>query len=176
MDPAHAPPKDHEEQMRRLRERFAELGETGPRFLEGLLSKQRCGKHQAAQVLALLQAYPKADVLAALARAVTYHAYGFSSLERILAHTSKPKAGWQQIGESEQQAILRLTQSEPIGPRHSREYQDLIHRPAERISLFQDPCNEGAVYEKEPEGGGNSRADEASDQSSRADPGPFKDA
>ena len=176
MDPAHAPPKDHEEQMRRLRERFAELGETGPRFLEGLLSKQRCGKHQAAQVLALLQAYPKADVLAALARAVTYHAYGFSSLERILAHTSKPKAGWQQIGESEQQAILRLTQSEPIGPRHSREYQDLIHRPAERISLFQDPCNEGAVYEKEPEGGGNSRADEASDESSRADPGPFKDA
>lgn len=176
MDPAHAPPRDHEEQMRHLRERFAELGDTGLRFLDGLLSKQRCGRHQAAQVLALLHAYPKADVLAAIARAVNYHAFGYSSLERILAHTSKPKAGWQQIGESEQQAILRLTQSAPIGPRHSREYQDLISRQVDRESLLENPSKGGQIHEKNIESGGNNCADTASGQSSRADPGPFNDA
>ena len=36
------------------------------RFLEGLLKKQRCGKHQAQRVLLLLQAYYRDDVLAAL--------------------------------------------------------------------------------------------------------------
>ncbi len=33
LDPAHAPPRDHEEQMQRLRERFAELGEVGVAYL-----------------------------------------------------------------------------------------------------------------------------------------------
>jgi transposase len=176
MDPSHAPPRDHEEQLQRLRERFAELGEAGPRFLEGLLSKQRCGKHQAAQVLALLQAYPKADVLAAMARAVAYHAYGLSSLERILAHTSKPKAGWQQISESEQRALLRLTQTEPIGPRHSREYQDLINRQAEEAVLFEKSFNGRPIYEEGSESGGIGRAGDSPDQSARPDSGTSENA
>jgi transposase len=176
VDPSHAPPRDHEEQLQRLRERYAELGETGPRFLEGLLSKQRCGKHQAAQVLALLQAYPKADVLAAMSRAVAYHAYGFSSLERILAHTSTPKAGWQQISESEQRAILRLTETEPIGPRHSREYQDLINRQADDAVLLKTSCNERLIHEKESEGGGASRAGDTPAHSPRPDSGTSENA
>src|SRR5690606_19455871 len=46
IDPSHAPPQDHEAQMERLRERFAELGEIGIRYLAGLESKQRYTKHQ----------------------------------------------------------------------------------------------------------------------------------
>lgn len=45
-----------------LRKRFAALGETASRFLEWLLKKQRCGKHQAQRVLLLLQAYHRDDV------------------------------------------------------------------------------------------------------------------
>jgi hypothetical protein len=176
VDPSHAPPREHEEQLQRLRERYTELGETGPRFLEGLLSKQRCGKHQAVQMLAFLQAYPKADVLAAMSRAVAYHAYGFSSLERILAHTSTPKAGWQQISESEQRALLRLTQTEPIGPRHSREYQDLINRQAEEAVLFEKSFNGRPIYEEGSESGGIGRAGDSPDQSARPDSGTSENA
>ena len=151
MDPAHAPPKDHEAQLERLRERFTELGETGCRFLEGLLAKQRNVKHQAAQVLALLHAYPKADVLAAMARALTYHALSFSSLERILAHQGTPKAHWQQLSAHEQETILRLTQSDPIAPRHSQEYQDLIHGPTSPAASPEPSSAEEPPHEPQSE-------------------------
>jgi len=127
MAPAHAPPRDHEEQMQRLRERFAELGEVGVSYLKGIESKQRNSKHHALQVLGLLQAYHKSDVIRAMERGVQYYAYGFSSLERILAHQATPKPGWQQLDESAQETLKRLSGSEPVGPRHSQEYQDTLY-------------------------------------------------
>lgn len=127
VDPAHAPPRDHEEQMQRLRERFSELGEIGGAYLKGLESKQRNSKHQALQVLGLLHAYHKSDVLRAMQRGVQYYAYGFSSLERILAHQATPKPAWQQLDEGTQETLKRLADDEPVGPRHSQEYQDLLY-------------------------------------------------
>jgi len=170
MDPAHAPPKDHEAQMQRLRERFAELGELGCRFLDGLMAKQRYTKHQAAQVLALLHAYPKADVLAAMARAITYHAYSFSSLERILAHQSTPKASWQQLSAAEQETILRLTQSDPVAPRHSQEYQDLIHGPTAPALSPEPPTGEEPSHESNSETTPSTDSGDASINPPRADP------
>lgn len=127
IDPAHTPPRDHEQQMERLRERFAELGEIGVAYLAGLESKQRNSKHQALQVLGLLHAYHKRDLLRAMQRAVQYHALGFSSLERILSHQATPKPNWQQLDETSQESIKRLASGEPVGPRHSQEYQDLLY-------------------------------------------------
>ena len=127
VDPAHAPPRDHEEQMQRLRERFAELGEVGEAYLKGLESKQRNAKHQALKVLGLLHAYHKSDVLRAMQRGVQYYAYGYSSLERILTHQATPKPAWQQLDEEAQETIKRLADDEPVGPRHSQEYQDLLY-------------------------------------------------
>jgi len=169
MDPAHAPPKDHEAQMQRLRERFTELGEIGGRFLEGLMAKQRYTKHQAAQVLALLHAYPKADVLAAMERAIAYHAFSFSSLERILAHQSTPKANWQQLSAAEQETILRLTQSDPVAPRHSQEYQDLIHGPTSQASCPEPPSAEEQFHESKNETAPTS-SDDISTNPPRANP------
>ena len=126
IDPVHTPPRDHEEQMQRLRERFTELGEIGVTYLAGLETKQRNSKHQALQVLGLLHAYHKSDLLRAMQRAVDYHAYGFAALERILAHQATPKPAWQQLDEGSQDALQRLANNEPIGPRHSQEYQHLL--------------------------------------------------
>ena len=53
---------------------YAEFGAPGTRFLEGLLASNRFGKSQAERVLTLAAAYPRADVLAALERAVRYGA------------------------------------------------------------------------------------------------------
>ena len=170
MDPAHAPPKDHEAQMERLRERFGELGETGIRFFAGLLAKQRNVKHQAAQVLALLQAYPKADVLAAMDRAITYHAFSFSSLERILAHQGTPKAHWQQLSTTEQATILKLTQSDPVAPRHSQEYQDLLHSPPAPASSPAPSSAEEPSHEPKSETSPPVHPSDPVDQPPRAHP------
>lgn len=122
----HLPPKDHEAQMNAIRERYEALGGVAIQFLDGVLAKTRYSKHHAQKILTLLNVYPKSDVLAAMQRAVTYRAFGYSSLERILAHQGTPKPSWQQLSESEQEAIAKLIDSKPIPPRHSQEYQDSL--------------------------------------------------
>ena len=84
-------------------------------FLEGLLAKQRYGKHDAQRVLSLLHAYSLKDILAAMSRAIQYHAYGYQSLERILAHFGTPKPSWEVLSDKEQDALKRLTQADPLG-------------------------------------------------------------
>lgn len=145
VDPAHTPPRDHAAQMQRLRERFAELGEVGVAYLAGLESKQRNSKHQALKVLGLLHAYHKSDVLRAMQRAVQYYAYGFSSLERILAHQAKPKPAWQQLDEGTRETLQRLAEDEPVGPRHSQEYQDLLYGPCPPTNPSHETTEQSAV-------------------------------
>jgi transposase len=94
VDPAHAPSRSQRVQVEQLQRRFAELGDVALRFLEGLLRRQRYGKHQALRVLSLLRTWHRKDLLAAMDRAVRYHAYSLSSLERILAVQATPKSLW----------------------------------------------------------------------------------
>ena len=144
IDPAHRPPANHTEQLEQLRKRFAELGEVASRFLEGLLRKQRYGKHQAGRVLALLGGYHLEDLLAAMERAVRYHAYSFSSLERILAMQATPKASWQALSESEQETLRRLTEEDSIEARSSAEYQYLLFEEHDSHVPTEDPAAEPA--------------------------------
>jgi transposase len=125
-DPAHRPPRDHRDQVVLLQQRFTQLGEVGSRFLEGLLKKQRCGKRQAQKVLLLLNAYDRNDILAAMDRAVRYHAYSLSSLERILGMQATPKASWLSISQCQQESLRKLTEAEPTEPRPTAEYQYLL--------------------------------------------------
>jgi hypothetical protein len=125
VDEAHRPPRDQREQVALLRQRFAELGEVAVRFLEGLLKKHR-GKHQAQRVLSLLQAYRRDDLLAAMDRAVRYHAYSLSSLERILGMQATPKASWESISEHRQQSLRELSEGDGVPPRAPAEYQYLL--------------------------------------------------
>ena len=121
----HRPPKDHHQQLEELRRRFGELGDIALCFLEGLLEKQRYGKRQAQRVLALASAYHRQDVLAAMQRAVRYHAYSLSSLERIL-NAATPKASWQVLSENQQELVRKWIDTSSIEPRSSAEYQYLL--------------------------------------------------
>lgn len=125
-DPAHRPPANHGEHLATLRNHFAELGEIASQFLEGLLKKQRQGRKQAARVLTLAASYHRADVLAAMQRAVRYHAYSAASLERILTLTVQPKAVWQLLSDGEQATLDQLANLRSVEPRASGEYQSLL--------------------------------------------------
>lgn len=126
IDPAHRPPADERQQLALLQQRFAELGEVGSRFLEGLLRKQRYARHQARRVLTLLSAYHRADVLAALERAVRYHAYAFSSLERILNQQATPKTSWLSLRDHQPEPRRGLTEADAIEARATAAYQYLL--------------------------------------------------
>jgi hypothetical protein len=126
LDPAHRPPRNHEQQVELLRQRFYRFGEEGSLFLEQLLSKQRYGKHQAQKILVLSRSYERADVVAAFQRAIKYHAYSYSSLERILSIQATPKAAWETLTQQQQEQLQDLTDGTCTSPRDSGEYQHLL--------------------------------------------------
>lgn len=126
VDPSHRAPRNQQVQLRVLEERFAKFGEHGNRFLEGLLGRQRYGKHQAQRALVLFCSYSRDDVMAALERAVRFHAYSYSSLERILGVLGTPRPPWQSCTEEQERFFKDWDDVTPIEPRPSSEYQHLL--------------------------------------------------
>jgi transposase len=126
IDAAHRPTRDSKEQEEVLRERFHELGEPALRFLEGLLRTHRDGKSQARKVLGFLSLYRRDDVLAAIERALRYHAFSCSSLERILAVQARPRPALESLDD---QYRPSLTDQSPVGPRPTADYQELLEGP-----------------------------------------------
>jgi transposase len=131
--PEHRPAADASQRQAVLRERFAEMGPVAIRFLDGLVQTQRYGKDQAQRVLALLGTYSRADVAAALERAVRYGAYSAAAVERILAAQARPRELPETRAEAERLRLPQALSGEPIGPRPTSEYQPL---------LPQEPAND----------------------------------
>jgi transposase len=122
--PEHRPREDAHQRQAELEGRYAELGEPGPRFLEGLLRAQRYGKDQARRVLALLGTYTRSDLIAALERAVRYGAYSHAAVERILSVQARPKTVLESLAEEERRLPPWLGE-DPVSPRPTSDYQDL---------------------------------------------------
>ncbi len=126
IDAAHRPARDSKEQEEVLRQRFGQLGEPAVRFLEGLLRTHRDGKSQARKVLSLLSLYHRDDVLAAIERAVRYHAFSCHSVERILAVQARPRPPLECWNDRYQP---NLTDDTRVEPRPTADYQDLLGDP-----------------------------------------------
>jgi transposase len=120
----HQPVEDARRRQAQLEERFVELGEPGRRFLEGLLKAQRYGKDQAQRVLALLGTYARADLIAALERAVRYGAYSHAAVERILSAQARPKTILEALADEERQLPPWLGE-DLVSPRPTSSYQYL---------------------------------------------------
>jgi transposase len=129
---SHRPPSDHHEQLAILREKYTQCGQVAVEYFDGILRKCRNGRHEAQRILSLLHGYPKKDGLAAMQRGIQYHAYGYQSLERILAHIGTPKPNWELLSQREQEALQRITESTRVEARSSKEYQQLINRKNEK--------------------------------------------
>ena len=128
---AHRPGADPRQHEALLRERFAELGPLAERFLDGLLRDQRYGKDQALKVLALLGTYARADLLAALERAVRFGAYSLSAVERILAAQAQPQSVLDVLAEQERRHLPTPLRDNPVSPRPTTDYQHLVEEPTD---------------------------------------------
>jgi hypothetical protein len=124
-DPSHRPPRDVQQQMELLRQRFTQWGEMGTRFLEGLLVKHRHGKAMAQKVLVLTRGYHQQDVMAAMQRAVRYQAFSLTSLERILAVQAQPKGTWP-TPTDDSHPLETLGHLPAVPPRSTADYQHLL--------------------------------------------------
>jgi transposase len=123
---SHHPAADPAQRAFLLRQRFGEIGPVAVQFLDGLLAKQIQGKLQAQQLLALVAHYQRADVLAALERAVRFGAFSLAAVQRILAASAQPKALLDELADLQREALDPRLRQEPIGPRPTRDYQTLL--------------------------------------------------
>jgi transposase len=121
----HRPTEDARRRQAELVERFADLGATGARFLEGLLRAQRYGRDQARRVLALLGTYARQDVIAALERAARYGAYSHAAVERILSARAQPRSVLETLAEDGRKHLPPWADDEPVRPRPTSAYQHL---------------------------------------------------
>jgi len=124
--PPDQPALDVQQRQALLRERFAELGLVPGRFLDGLLQAQRYGRDQAQRVLGLLGSYTRADVVAALERAVRYGAYSLAAVERILAAQARPKGIVAALADAERQSLPPALVAGAVPPRPTADYQPLL--------------------------------------------------
>jgi transposase len=125
MQPEHQPQANERLRRATLEERFADLGPQGPRFLAGLVQTRRCGWDQAQRVLELLAVYRRADVQAALERAVRFAAFSLSALQRILSATARPKPVLEVLADEERRRLDPLLRADPVTPRPLSAYQHL---------------------------------------------------
>jgi transposase len=123
--PQHRPQEDSRQREAHLRACFNELGPAAARFLEGLLRTHRQGKDQAQRVLALLETYRKADLMAALERAARFGAFSLRSVERILAAQAQPKTPLESLGDQQQQHLREILQDPSVPPRPTADYEQL---------------------------------------------------
>jgi hypothetical protein len=128
---AHRPSADPRQHEGMLRERFAELGPAAARFLDGLLSSQRYGREQAVKVLTLLSSYARADVLAALERAVRFGAYSLGAVERILAAQAQPRSVLETLADADCRRLPPHLSDNPVSPRPTTDYHRLIEEPTD---------------------------------------------
>jgi transposase len=122
---AHRPSADPRQHEALLRERFAELGPVAARFLDGLLASQRYGREQAVKVLALQSSYARADVLAALERAVRFGAYSLGAVERILAAQAQPQSVLEALADADRRRLPAHLSDNPVSPRPTTDYHRL---------------------------------------------------
>jgi len=126
VDKAHLPDHDGKRRYEKLHERFADLGDAGSRFLEGLV-QTRYGKSEACRVLALLSSYRQVDLCAALERALRYKAFSFKAVERILAVTAHPRPVMESLADDGKEQLRDLVDADDVVlPRPASEYQDLL--------------------------------------------------
>jgi hypothetical protein len=125
LQPEHQPQANERLRRATLEERFAELGPEGPRFLAGLVQTRRCGWDQAQRVLELLSVYRRADVQAALQRAVRFGAFSLSAMQRILSASARPKPVLEVLAEEERRRLDPLLRADPVTPRPLSAYQHL---------------------------------------------------
>lgn len=124
--PEHSPGRDHLQKYELLKERFAEFGGDGIVFFEELVRTRRCGKNEAARVLGLLATYHREDLARALERAVRYHAFSWSAVERILAAQARPRSMCESLVAEAQEQLDDILRQAPLAARPAAEYQALL--------------------------------------------------
>ena len=146
--PQHSPGRDHQQKRELLKQRFAEFGPDGILFFDELLRTRHHGKDEAVRVLRLLTVYRREDLARALERAVRYHAFSWSAVERIVAAQARPHSGMESLAIEAQEHLDQILQQTSLAPRSTAEYQPLL----EQMSKHDEDEKDGSEDDDDSHG------------------------
>ena len=135
----HRPGPDLRRKQELLRGRFEELGTDAVSFFDQLIRTRRFGKDEAVRILGLLSTYHQQDIVAAFQRAHRYRAFSFAAVERILGAFAEPRSALESIDHQARQHLDELLRENPVPPRPTGDYQQLLDDSADRPSLEEKP-------------------------------------
>jgi transposase len=140
----HRAPRETRPRREVLQARFAEFGDIGTRFFEGLWQAQRYAPSQACLILELSGAYMRSDFIAALERAVRFGAYGLSNVRRILQLIALPKSSLDSLLDAASAPLASLSDfSAP--PRPTSDYQSLLSTETNNDSVTAEEIEQPEV-------------------------------
>ena len=135
----HRPGPDLRRKQELLRGRFEELGTDAVSFFDQLIRTRRFGKDEAVRILGLLSTYHRQDLVAAFQRAYRYRAFSFAAVERILGAFAEPRSALESIDHQAREHLHELLRENPVPPRPTGDYQQLLDDSADRPSLEEKP-------------------------------------
>jgi transposase len=135
----HRPGPDLRRKQELLRGRFEELGTDAVSFFDQLIRTRRFGKDEAVRILGLLSTYHQQHLVAAFQRAHRYRAFSFAAVERILGAFAEPRSALESIDHQAREHLDELLRENPVPPRPTGDYQQLLDDSADRPSLEEKP-------------------------------------
>jgi transposase len=140
--PPHRPGPDLRRRHELLRQRFETLGPDATSFFDQLLRTRRFGKDEAVRILGLLAIYHQVDLRAAIERANRYRAFSRTAVERILAASAQPRSALDSVDDQARQHLDQLLRENPVPPRATSDYQQLLEDSADDRPPWEDPSEE----------------------------------
>jgi len=133
--PAHRPPRlcSPGASLDVIRDHFLALGDVAGDFLRGLCETHpRSAAYHARRILELRERYAAPDVAAAMAHALTFHAFSANAVARIVEVRARPRTLDEYVAAETESKLRGVFQAERLVPRDLRSY-DVELPPAEKL-------------------------------------------
>jgi transposase len=122
---AHRPPRldGQGASLEIIREHFLVLGEAAGDFLRGLVETHpRSAAYHARRILELRERYAAPDVAAAMAHALSFHAFSANAVARIVEVRARPRTLDEYVAAETESKLRGLLSAERLVPRDLRSY------------------------------------------------------
>ncbi|MBI4659378.1 MAG: hypothetical protein HY735_11105 [Verrucomicrobia bacterium] len=86
--------------------------------------------------------YHQVDLRAAIERANRYRAFSRTAVERILAASAQPRSALDSVDDQARQHLDQLLRENPVPPRATSDYQQLLEDSADDRPPWEDPSEE----------------------------------
>src|SRR2546422_2200913 len=142
----HRPGPDLRRKQELLRQRFEELGSQAASFFDQLVRTRRYGKDEAVRILGLLSTYHQPDLRDAIERASRYRAFSLTAVDRILAASAAPRSALESVDDQARQHLDELLRQDPIPPRATGDYQQLLEDSGDDLPPWDSPEEIGRAH------------------------------